>query len=103
MSTRTEVFIGGMPEARTYTVNNKVIARQRGSRIDPTEFLGAPYVVARDEDEAQDGAYTVAKAYAAGYDAGIAAGESVTAQRARAIADEQIAKALESLTVEVKR
>ncbi|MCU8690105.1 hypothetical protein OE265_07795 [Mycobacteroides abscessus] len=103
MSTRTEVFIGGTPEARTYTVNNKVIARQRGFRIDPNGLLGAPYVVARDEDEAQDGAYTVAKAYAAGYDAGLAEGAPVTAQRARAIADEQIAKALESLTVEVKR
>lgn len=87
--------------AQVFKVNDKIIATVDGRRVEPR--TQGPYFDAEDRDEALDGARAVAAAYAAGYDAGLAEGAPVTAQRARAIADEQIAKALESLTVEVKR
>lgn len=102
MSTRTEVFIGGTLEARTYTVNDKVIARTEGTTTMPVN-PGGPYSLAQDNQEARDAAYAIAKAYAAGYNAGVTDGAPVTEQRVRTIADEQIAKALNALTVEVKR
>ncbi|RIS38547.1 hypothetical protein D2E60_21725 [Mycobacteroides abscessus] len=58
------------------------------------------------EASGANGHYTyqvIALAYAAGYNAGVADGAPVTERRARTIADEQIAKALDGLTVEVKR
>lgn len=87
--------------AQVFKVNDKIIATVDGRRVEP-ETPG-PYFDAENRTEALDGARAVAEAYAAGYDAGLAEGAPVSAQRARAIADEQIAKALESLTVEVKR
>ncbi|RIT63983.1 hypothetical protein D2E95_01190 [Mycobacteroides abscessus] len=86
--------------AQVFKVNDKIIATVDGRRVEPER---GPYFDAENHAEALDGARAVQEAYAAGYDAGLAEGAPVSAQRARAIADEQIAKALESLTVEVKR
>lgn len=88
--------------AQVFKVNDKIIATVDGRRVEP-KTRGPWSFDAEDRAEALDGARAVAEAYAAGYDAGLAEGAPVTAQRARAIADEQIAKALDSLTVEVKR
>ncbi|MDO3233662.1 hypothetical protein P5V94_25095 [Mycobacteroides abscessus subsp. abscessus] len=102
MSTKAEVTMSGTQLARTYTVNNTVIARTDGNAAIPVNPGGA-FVFAADSTEARDAAAAIARAYAAGYNAGVADGAPVTEQRARDIADEQIAKALESLTVEVRR
>lgn len=104
MSTNATVSTSGTDGAYVFSVNGKVIVRTDGREVVPNrDVVDVIYAYANDSDEARDAARAVAKAYAAGYDAGITDGAPVTAQRARAIADEQIAKALESLTVEVKR
>lgn len=102
MSTKAEVTMSGLSSSRTYTVNDTVIARADGSTVIPVNPGGA-IAIAVDNQEARDAAVAIAKAYAAGYNAGVADGTPVTERRARDIADEQIAKALDALTVEVKR
>ncbi|WP_078344553.1 hypothetical protein [Mycobacteroides chelonae] len=99
MSTEyTTSYEGGVT---VFKVNDKTLATVDGRRVEP-ETPG-PYFDADDHGEAMDGARAVAEAYAAGYDAGVADGGPVTVRRVRAIVDEQITKALDGLTVEVKR
>ncbi len=89
-----------------FKVNDRLVAKVEGRRVDPGPKLtanGAPYFDAEGHGEALDGARAMALAYAAGYDDGREDSAIVTVEKARAIADEQIKKALDGLKVEVKR
>lgn len=97
----TEYKLSREGGVQTFKVNDKTIATVDGRRVEPK--TGGPYFDTDDHAEAMDGARAIAEAYAAGYDAGVADGGPVTVRRVRAIVDEQIAKALDALTVEVKR
>ncbi|MFT9549022.1 hypothetical protein ACM0AZ_15220 [Mycobacteroides abscessus subsp. massiliense] len=105
MSTKAEIEASGANGHYTYRVNGKVIAEtnDRDVRTSRDVVPGAILATAYDAREARDTAQVIALAYAAGYNAGVADGAPVTERRARTIADEQIAKALDGLTVEVKR
>lgn len=104
MSTNTTVTASGTDGAYEFSVNGKVIVRTSGREVTPNrDVVDVIYAYANDSDEARDAARAVAEAYAAGYDAGIADGVPLTERRARELADEQITKALDGLTVEVKR
>lgn len=77
--------------AQVFKVNDKIIATVDGRRVEP-ETPG-PYFDAENRAEALDGARAVAEAYAAGYDAGLAEGAPVSAQRELRAAGQMIAEA----------